>query len=269
VVTAFVERHHLAWEIGFAVLALVYLTLGILIDEARGPSVVILGAITAVFIVEFAARYYDAVSRRAYLREHWIDLVSAIPLVGGLRGVRVLRLVRVLPQGRVLRAVAREADARSHARQSSWFLVPCLFVLWISASTAYWTFEHGPNPRVHSFGDALYWSFVTATTVGYGDVTPVTSEGRVIAGLVIFLGIGLVGFASARLTSHLLRHDTVHDAVLHERMARMEAQVDELTRLLRGVHGAVVAGAVEHQAGQPAGEEDATEARVGPIVLGE
>ena len=238
----FVDRHHLAWEAGFALLALVYLVLGILVDEARGPSLVILAAITAVFAAEFGLRWYDAVSRRTYMREHWLDLVSAIPLVGGLRSVRVLRLIRLFPQARVLRAVSREADARLHQRQSLWFLVPCLFVLWISASTAYWVFEHGTNPRVHTFGDALYWSFVTATTVGYGDVSPVTSEGRVVAGLVIFLGIGLLGFASARFTSHLLRRDIASDPVLHQRMARMEEQVDELTRLLRGVHGAVVAG---------------------------
>jgi len=268
-ITAWVDRHHLAWEASFAALALVYLVLGILVDEARGPSLVVIAVITAVFLAEFAVRCYDAASRRAYLREHWIDLVSAIPLIGGLRSVRVIRLVRLAPQLRVLRAVGREADRRSRQRQSIWFLAPCLFVLWISASTAYWAFEHGVNPRVNTFGDALYWTFVTATTVGYGDVTPVTSEGRVLAGLVIFVGIGLVGFASARITAHLLGHSGATDPVLHERMARMETQVDELTRLIRGVHGAVVTGAAAERSDESRQDKEPTQAQVGPIVLSE
>jgi voltage-gated potassium channel len=53
----------------------------------------------------------------------------------------------------------------------------------------------------------LYWSFITATTVGYGDITPTTPEGRILAGVLIFVGIGLVGFASAQLTQRLMHSD--------------------------------------------------------------
>ena len=64
--------------------------------------------------------------------------------------------------------------------------------------------EGGLNPRIQTFGDALYFSFVTASTVGYGDVTPVTGAGKVLTGLLIFVGIGLLGFASAQLTTRLM-----------------------------------------------------------------
>jgi len=42
----------------------------------------------------------------------------------------------------------------------------------LGSAAAYWTLEHGVNPTIHNFGDALYWSFITATTVGHGNITP-------------------------------------------------------------------------------------------------
>ena len=58
-----------------------------------------------------------------------------------------------------------------------------------------WVLEHGVNRHVATFGDAMYWSFITVTTVGYGDISPVTPAGRILAGLLIFAGIGVVGLA--------------------------------------------------------------------------
>ncbi|HKB10854.1 MAG TPA: ion channel, partial [Vicinamibacterales bacterium] len=57
--------------------------------------------------------------------------------------------------------------------------------------------EHGINPRIQTFGDAVWWSIVTATTVGYGDVSPVTPEGRFIAVGLMLLGIGFIGVFTA------------------------------------------------------------------------
>ena len=112
-----------------------------------------------------------------------------------------------------------------------WFVGPLVFVVWFGAATAYWNFEHGVNPSVNTYGDALYWAASTATTVGYGDVTPVTAEGRVIAGLLVFVGIGLIGFLSARLTARWLQADD-GDAALGTRIAALEDQIAMLREVL-------------------------------------
>lgn len=96
--------------------------------------------------------------------------------------------------------------------------------------------EGGVNPHVKTFADAMYFAFVTASTVGYGDVTPVTPEGKVLTGILIFLGIGLLGFASAQLTAKLLpqRNEV---AELRTSLDRQAQLLQELNTRLQTVTG--------------------------------
>jgi voltage-gated potassium channel len=235
-VTAFVDRHTTAWEGTMAVLAAVYLAAGLLVDEGRPIPLAVLVVLTGIFLVEFFSRFLDAASRRSYIRHHWIDFVSCIPLAGGLRSLRVLRLLRLGTAVRFLVAAEHMAERRGASRQSIWFLGPLLFTVWFSAAIAYYSFEHGVNPNVNTFGDALYWAFITVTTVGYGDVTPLTAEGRIISGLLIFLGIGLIGFASGQLTARILRSSS-DTAMIESKLVSLEAEIHEIKQLLLGSHG--------------------------------
>ena len=226
--TAFVENHHTRWEVSMAILAAGYLAVGFLEDEGRSVPPFLLGAFAVVFLIEFAARCWDSSSRRGYLRGHWLDLVSCIPLVGGLRSVRILRLLRLGAALRIFSVAEHETESHNRDRQSMWFIGPVLVLVWLGSASAYWTLEHGRNPTLHNFGDALYWAMITATTVGYGDVTPVTPEGRIVAGMLIFVGIGLVGFASAQLTQRVLRSGAPDGNAIMIRIDRLEEQ---LTRI--------------------------------------
>jgi voltage-gated potassium channel len=75
----------------------------------------------------------------------------------------------------------------------------------------------------------LWWSVVTATTVGYGDVSPVTAEGRVIAVGLMLLGIGFVGVFTAAISSEFFDHGRVNH--VEERLARIEAKLDLIQAL--------------------------------------
>jgi hypothetical protein len=189
-------------------------------------------AFSLLFLAEFTLRCWDAPSRRDYVRAHWIDLLTCIPFVGGLRAMRLLRLLRLGAAFRVLTTIEGELADGSDGRGSLWFVAPCLLVLWIGSAYGAWLLEHGVNPHIASFGDALYWSFTTVTTVGYGDLTPVTAGGRLLSGALAFVGLGLLGFASARLTAMWLKQDTTIDATAQQ-LAALRTEDAELRQLLR------------------------------------
>ena len=234
----FVEQHSLAWDLVFGALAVVYLVLGINADAGNTPSTVALAVLALIFLGEFAARLYDAPNRYVYVRHHWLDLVSAIPLVGGLRSLRLLRLLRLGAALRVLSTAEDAARRHGGGRHSFWYLGPALAVIWFSAATAYYVLESGVNHSVHSFGDALYWAFATASTVGYGAPEPVTTGGHVVAGLLVLVSIGLVGIISSRLVVAWLGNDDGFEGAdpVHERLDDIERALQRIELMMQSLH---------------------------------
>jgi voltage-gated potassium channel len=229
--TAFVARHQVSWELAMATLTLVYVVLTLLDDEAvHGLPEFLTVTLSLVFLAEFGARCWDSPSRIAYLRGHWIDLVTCIPAVGPLRALRLVRLLGLLRLAVRIRRL-NIAHGRRSPSMGPWMLMPTLVLVWFGAAEIFWLTEHGRNESVRSFGDALYLAITTATTVGYGDIKPVTPEGRLIAGVLVFIGLGLLGLASSRLALHWLR--TERETIHLEREVR--ALREEVARLAEAV----------------------------------
>jgi voltage-gated potassium channel len=198
---AFIARHEATWELVFAALAVVFVIVGF-VDETPLAFGIEL-ALTVAFVAEFTTRLAASHDRRAYLRGHWIDLLALIPTV---RAVRILRLLRLLRLIRAFAGIARALttlDRMANHRGLVW-----LFAAWsavmILCSLALYAAENGVNEAVESPLDALWWGISTMTTVGYGDVTPVTPEGRLAATILMVLGIGLFSAVTATVTSFLL-----------------------------------------------------------------
>lgn len=215
-----------------AALTVAYVVLTLLDDEAvRGLPEVLAVVLSAVFLLEFTARCWDAPSRLAYLRTHWIDLVTCIPAVGPLRALRLVRLLGLVRLAVRIRALDL-ARSRTSQTVGVWMLAPTLVLLWFGAAEGFWLTEHGRNPAVATFSDALYLAIMTATTVGYGDVRPITSEGRLLAGALVFVGLGLLGFASSRLALFWLRseRETIH---LEREVRELREEVARLADGLR------------------------------------
>lgn len=204
---AFIARHEIAWELTFAGLAILFVVVGFAEPEEGATGDAILSVanvgLTIVFACEFATRFLAARDRRAYLRGHWIDLVALIPTVRGLRVLRLLRLLRLVRAFsgvyRALNDLDRVANHRGLAR---------LIVVWLAVmvvcSVGYYLAENGVSKWVTSPLDALWWGIVTLSTVGYGDVYPVTPEGKIFASALMILGIGLFGAITATMASYLV-----------------------------------------------------------------
>jgi voltage-gated potassium channel len=251
----FVRRHEKPWEIAMAALTIAYVGVGFVDDQNiadlnlpanwYAPFLVI-------FLLEFGVRLYDSPSRATYLRGHWIDLVTSVPMIGGLRLFRILRLLRLVRVSAQVRTTLFQRN-----RHDTWFIWPTIVLFWVSSAYALWLFEHGVNSHVSTFGDALYLAFITASTVGYGDISPVSIEGQVTAGLIVFFALGLLGFASSRLTTWWLgMQEDQEQKRLMGRLRELEAKLDANETLLlemrgllvqqngRAVHAVAVAAAV-------------------------
>ena len=197
----FIERHELAWELSFAMLALAFVATGFI--EGVPWLLWVDATITAIFVAEFSTRLAATYDRRAYLRRHWVDVFAFIP---AFRGFRMLRLLRLLRLVRVFAGVYRAMGHFERVARNRGLLL--LLAVWLGVvvitSLAFFAAEVNVNPNVSSPLDAIWWGVVTLTTVGYGDVLPVTPEGRVAAIVLMVLGIGLFAAITGTVTSALM-----------------------------------------------------------------
>ena len=138
-----------------------------------------------------------------YLRGHWIDLVALIPVA---RGLRVARLFRVLRLTRFFASSYRAVVLAERMRGAHG--IALVVVAWTAVTAicciAFYALESDVNPALQSPLDAAWWGVTTITTVGYGDISPVTGEGRLVASALMVLGIGLFGAVTAIATNTLL-----------------------------------------------------------------
>ncbi|MEO6548052.1 MAG: ion transporter [Ferruginibacter sp.] len=159
--------------------------------------------ICVVFLFDFAQRFYEADNKWKFMKWGWIDLISSIPTFEFLRAGRALRLIRLL---RILRAFRSTRHLVNHVfknkTQGTLTAAAVIAVLTvIFSSIAILQVEVAPNSNIKTAEDAIWWSYVTITTVGYGDRYPVTTEGRIIAAMLMTVGVALFGTFTAFLAS--------------------------------------------------------------------
>lgn len=149
--------------------------------------------ICLIFLCDFFHRFALSKHKLRFLRWGWIDLVSSIPAIPVLRvgrAVRVIRVLRLLRGLRSIRTIGTVLFAnRAKGTLATAGLLCVLLVLF--SSVAILQVENGPDSNIRGPEDALWWSVVTITTVGYGDRYPVTTEGRIIGAGLMLCGVGL------------------------------------------------------------------------------
>jgi voltage-gated potassium channel len=216
--------HEVAWELGMAALAVIYVALGFLVDEVpageRPEIEAVELVLTGLFVLEFGSRILAAQSRLAYLRGHWIDVVALAPPIRIARPLRLLRLLRLVRAFAGIYRAGLHVNGLARHKGFAWLLIAWLGVMAVCSAWLYIA-EHGANKAIDNPFDALWWGVVTLTTVGYGDVTPVTTEGRIAAMALMLLGIGLFGAITATITSYLMTAD----------LRRVEARVETDVKL--------------------------------------
>jgi len=190
-------------------------------------------AICAVFMSDFLLLLYLHVDRKRYLLTWgWLDLLSSIPLFDPFRWGRIARVVRLLRLFRGLRGSAGLLRRLFANRRETTVMaiILTLLVVAVFSSVAILVAEEGSGSNIDTAEDAVWWTLTTMTTVGYGDLAPVTTLGRAVAVLTMFAGIGVFGAFTALIASLLVRTSET-DHVPDQLHARLEA-VEQRLRLI-------------------------------------
>jgi voltage-gated potassium channel len=183
-----------------------------------------------VFLADFFVRLYKAESKKEFLKWGWIDFIASIPVIEPLRWARIIRVLRIL---RILRAFRSSKTLISyvfHRKSQSALSIGLLtgvLALFTGSVLILEVEAASPHANITNAADAIWWSLVTVTTVGYGDFYPVTMEGRIIATGLMMVGIGLFGTLSGAMASILLSNpdsDRGRDESL-ERLNRLTSEI--------------------------------------------
>jgi voltage-gated potassium channel len=157
-------------------------------------------AVAAIFTVEYLGRWALAKKKRFYpfTPMALVDLLAILPFyMGFLVDMRSLRLVRTLRVLRIFKVYRYSAAMRSllttygKIRYELYVLAGAILLVVIVSGTIVYEAERDTQPdKFARYSDGLWWSVVTLTTVGYGDVYPVTLTGRLAAGVTLLVGLG-------------------------------------------------------------------------------
>ena len=178
--------------------------------------------IWALFAIDLIIKLAIAPQKGAYLKGHWLEvLVVVVPFF------RPLRILRIFIFGsRAWVGFRRLVNVD--------FLLVYGIGLVIIAATIVASVEGGIGATIHSFTDALWWSFVTITTVGYGDMVPVTWVGRAVAIVLMLGGIAFFSGVTANLASFLIRGRDTGKTEINKLVKEVEGLRQELKRMNTG-----------------------------------
>ncbi|MGH7703635.1 MAG: potassium channel family protein [Gemmatimonadales bacterium] len=189
--------------------------------------------IWAAFAFEYAVRLGLTSQRWSFVRREWAALlIIALPFLRPLRIVRSARALRVLRLLRLVGALGTVGSGirRLMVRHRLHYALAVTGLVVLGAAALALGLEDGHGGSIDSFGDALWWATTTVTTVGYGDMFPVTPGGRGIAVFLMITGIALFGVLTANVAAFFIEEQKDDDA--QPKPALDQATADEILKRL-------------------------------------
>lgn len=179
-------------------------------------------AVLAAFTIDYVVELRLAADRRSFARSEFLSLLvvlaqvaslvpglAAIGFLRSLRAARLFRFVAVAMRATALGGVASREGRALLRRRAASLALGTAALTWLLSAVAFTIAEDvGTDGRIHSFFDSLWWSLSTITTVGYGDIYPVTTAGRLVAGVTMLVGISTFAVVTARIAQFLVRSDS-------------------------------------------------------------
>ena len=192
---------------------------------AKNAAELVIDAVWVLFGVDYLVRLALAPNRGHWFLRHLPDLaVIALPVLRPLRLLRLVTLVSIMQ---------RSAGTALRGRITLYTAGSASLLIFTSALATLDAERHEPGTSIRTFGQALWWALTTITTIGYGDTVPVSTEGRVIAALLMIGGVALIGVVTATLASWIVslveEENAEQEAATQAQVADLQQQVSELS----------------------------------------
>lgn len=234
------------YEILMSVLALIAVIFAVL-DISKGLNnwqIIIDNIILIVFIADYFIRLISAHDKKKFVKENVLDLIAIIPFNSAFRIFRIAKLTKILKIAKIaklsklityLLRLFKKTKRFFDTNGFKYMVFITIFFIVIGGMLIH--FAEGL-----SFQDGIWWAFVTATTVGYGDISPDTAMGRLIATILMIVGIGLVGSLTSTITTYFLnkKSNTVKADVIDNIKRKIDCadslsdeDIDDICKILK------------------------------------
>ena len=186
-------------------------------------------AILFVFLIDYLTRLFLAENKVHYIRTNICDLIAILPFHTVFRLFKMASVARLAKLPRLFAFLYRPLKkARRFFNTNGFKYMVFLTTIMIIIGGILIHFAEGM-----SYGDGIWWAFVTTTTVGYGDISPSTFYGRIIAMVLMLIGIGLLGSITSTLTSYFLTPSSHAKGVRNETLETIKNRLDHFDELSR------------------------------------
>lgn len=179
------------------------------------------------FIIEYLVRLFIVNDKWKFVKDNVFDLIALIPLDAFFKVARLMRLVRLF---RMMKVSKTLKGIFKSGGLNYVFAFTFLVLTWGAASN--FILERGHNTNINSFFDSLWWAIVTVSTVGYGDISPVTAGGKIIAGILMLVGIGLIGSITGSMAMYFSNLDRTVDIEVQQVEVDEDEFIPYITRRL-------------------------------------
>lgn len=225
-----INKYHIWYDSFMAVLA-VGIFVSLIIDSHYSRDITFMMEtryfdkfVWLVFTIDYIVRLLVARDRFAFVRHNLIDLIAILPFDLFFQGIRALRLVRLLLMLRAFAYLNRAYMRIGKVLQTNNFD----HVLWFTFCTIFIGAMSISFIDDMDIGDAFWWSFVTTTTVGYGDIAPKSLGGRLVAVCLMIVGIGFLSTLTGTISTFLINNINAKKKHATFKEREINTMIDEL-----------------------------------------
>ena len=154
-----------------------------------------------IFVLDVSYRFFTSKNKLQYLKKNPLDIIAIIPFDSIFRLARLARLVRLARTLVIFKHYTGHLNGILKTNSLDKVLIFLVLVIFTSSIPIQYL-----EPSINTYTDAVWWAIVTATTVGYGDISPETIVGRLIAVFLMVFGIGLLGLVTSSVATYFLKN---------------------------------------------------------------